>query len=169
MGALVVYESMFGGTRAVAEAVAAGLEGAGVAVRTVEVGAADGRIGDDVTLLVVGGPTHWFGMSRAGSRGTAHRMTAEGTVVSSGVGVREWLEALDLAGRPLPVAAFATIMRPNVPGSAARAIARRLRRGGGRPVVRARSFRVAGMTDGPRRGELDAAHAWGAALAVASS
>jgi hypothetical protein len=169
MGALVVYESMFGGTRAVAEAVAAGLEDAGVATRTVEVGAADERLGDDVTLLVVGGPTHWFGMTRAGSRTTSHRMVPGGSAVSEGVGVREWLDGLDLAGRPVPVAAFATIMRPNLPGSAAHGIARRLRRAGGRRAAPARSFRVAGMTDGPKRAALDAARAWGAELALASS
>lgn len=169
MTALVVYESMFGGTRAVAEAVVSGLERAGVPSRAVEVGAAVERVPDEVSLLVVGGPTHWFGMSSAGSRTTARRMASGGTVVTEGIGVREWLERVDLGGRPLPVAAFATIKRPNLPGSAARAIARRLRRRGGHLTARARSFRVAGMTDGPRADALEAARAWGATLAGSPS
>ncbi len=64
MRALIVYESMYGNTRAVAEAIAEGWgDGAAVQhVRDVE------GPRDDVDLLVVGGPTHIHGMSTAPSR-----------------------------------------------------------------------------------------------------
>ncbi len=168
MGALVVFESMFGATRAVAESVVAGLADAGVAARAVEVGTADEHVADDVTLLVVGGPTHAFGMSRAKSRDDARRQAPGGTVVSERIGVREWLEGLDLAGRPVPVAAFCTrVFRPRLPGSAAKAIAKELRGHGARLVVPPRDFGVSGNA-GPIEGELDAARAWGASLAASS-
>lgn len=168
MTALVVYESMFGATRDVAESVVAGLVGAGVDARAVEVGVADERLGDDVTLLVVGGPTHAFGMSRAHSRNDARKQAHGGTVVSERIGVREWLADLDLAGRPVPVAAFCTrVFRPRLPGSAAKAIGKELSRHGGRLVAPPQDFGVDG-NKGPLEGQLDAARAWGATL-VASS
>ncbi|MDX5309965.1 MAG: flavodoxin domain-containing protein, partial [Rhodococcus sp. (in: high G+C Gram-positive bacteria)] len=58
MRALVVYESMFGNTRHVAEAVARGL---GSAVRTVPVTQAHEENLSDYDLVVVGGPTHAHG------------------------------------------------------------------------------------------------------------
>ena len=48
MTALVVYESMWGSTKAVAEAIGDGLAPVGP-VRVVEVGAFEGAISDDVT------------------------------------------------------------------------------------------------------------------------
>jgi hypothetical protein len=167
MGALVVYESMFGSTRDVAEAIAAGLEGAGMTARAVEVGEADERVADDVTLLVVGAPTHWLGLAGPGTRAMARRLADDGTVVSGGIGMRQWLAGLDLGGRAVPVAAFSTVLRPNLPGSAARAIARRLRRHGGRLVALSRRFDVQGMTAGLKAGEVTLARHWGASLADA--
>jgi flavodoxin len=67
MHAIVVYESMFGNTQRVAEAVAAGIA-AHMTVELIEVGAAPTQIGEDVGLLVVGGPTHAFGLSRQSTR-----------------------------------------------------------------------------------------------------
>ncbi|MFL6114535.1 MAG: flavodoxin family protein [Catenulispora sp.] len=63
MRALVVYESMYGNTRAVAEAVASGLRPAyETEVKpAVDIGAADV---DRADLLVVGGPTHVHGLPR---------------------------------------------------------------------------------------------------------
>jgi len=68
MRATVVYESLFGSTREVAEAVAEGpraAPGAAVDCRpVVDAGPALGQ----VDLLVVGGPTHFLGMSSQRSR-----------------------------------------------------------------------------------------------------
>ena len=67
MRALVMYESMFGNTRDIANALAGGMS-AHLEVEVVEVSAAPATVGDDVDLLVVGGPTHAHGMSNPGSR-----------------------------------------------------------------------------------------------------
>jgi hypothetical protein len=62
---VIAFESMFGNTRHVAEAVAEGLDG-GTHPPRVEVASAD-RIGQDslsrADLLVVGGPTHYHGLA----------------------------------------------------------------------------------------------------------
>ena len=57
--ALVIYESMFGNTRAVAEAIADGLRSR-FETEIVEVRGAPVEIPDDVSLVVIGGPTVGF-------------------------------------------------------------------------------------------------------------
>ncbi|MEV4175974.1 flavodoxin domain-containing protein [Nonomuraea sp. NPDC049709] len=165
MDALVVYESMYGNTQQIAEAVARGLA-AGMAAEAVEVGAAPALVGEDVRLLVVGGPTHAFSMSRASTRQSAAQQ-AGGALVSHGDGVREWLAALRTSSAGLGSAAFDTrIAKPRMPGSAAHGIAGRLRRHGVRAVVPAQSFYVTG-TQGPLvEGELERARQWGETLAA---
>jgi hypothetical protein len=162
MTTVVVYETMYGRTRDVAQAVADGC-GAGGEVRLVEVGelAAGGAaaLPDDVTLLVVGGPTHAFSMSRPGTRRDAGKY---GRTISQ-TGVREWLAALTVPAG-LPVAAFATKLDSPLSGSAARSIAQRLRRLGGTLVVPAKDFYVKGTQPVLLPGELDRARAWGASL-----
>lgn len=171
MTVLVVYESMYGSTKAVAEAIAEGLAPAGP-VRVVEVGALaaapGGRsVGKDVTLLVVGAPTHAFGLSRASTRADAAKEAPTGSILSSGKGLREWLTELTLPIGGVPFAAFDTkVVKPNLPGSAAKAAEKQLTRSGGRPAAKARTFRVHGKSDGLVDGELDAARAWGAELAA---
>lgn len=54
MRTLVVFESMFGNTQQLANAVADGLSRR-MRVDTLEVGVAPTTIGDDVALLIVGG------------------------------------------------------------------------------------------------------------------
>ena len=66
MRAVIVYESMFGSTRKVAEAIAEGLADC-AEVSVVPVTSADARILDGADLVVVGGPTHTHGMSRPGT------------------------------------------------------------------------------------------------------
>lgn len=165
MTTLVVYETMYGRTRDVAQAVADGC-GTGGDVRLVEVGelAAAGAEGlpDDVTLLVVGGPTHAFSMTRPGTRGDAGKY---GRTISQ-TGVREWLAGLTLPAG-LPVAAFCTKLDSPLSGSAARGIAQRLRKAGGRLVVPAKDFYVKGTQPVLLAGEAERARAWGAALATA--
>lgn len=165
MTRLVVYETMFGTTRDVALAVAAAL-GPEDGVRAVEVtelveGGTRGGLPDGTELLVVGGPTHAFGMTRPGSRRDAARY---GEVISR-TGVREWLETLALpAGQP--VAAFGTKLASPLSGSAARAIGSRLRRLGGTLVAPPHDFFVRGSTPAIVDGQLDAARDWGASLAA---
>ncbi|MFG1965303.1 flavodoxin family protein [Nonomuraea sp. NPDC049028] len=104
MYALIVYESMFGNTKQIAEAVA---EGLATTMRTevLEVGSAPASVGEDLGLLVVGGPTHAFGMSRASTRQSAAQ---QGRVLSQGQGVREWLATVRSPSARLASAAFDT-------------------------------------------------------------
>ncbi|GAA0504659.1 hypothetical protein Ade02nite_70480 [Paractinoplanes deccanensis] len=161
--ALVVYESLFGNTEAVARAVAEGL-GETFEVKVVE--AREMPSAGDVDLLVAGAPTHAFGLSRPRTREDAARQ-GEVRPGSVGVGLREYLDV----SPSLPGTAAATfdtrINKPLVPGSAAHRAHRRLRRLGCRMLLPAESFRVEGV-DGPLvAGELGRARAWGARLAAA--
>ena len=161
--ALVVYESMFGNTRTIAQAVADGVSSA-MDTELVEVGDAPTRIPNDVSLLVVGGPTHAFGLSRGRTREDAARQAGH-RVISATKGLREWLS--EVHGRPgLAAVTFDTrIERPRVPGSAARAAERKLRRGGFTIAVPARSFYVTGTTGPLSDGEADRARRWGEGIA----
>lgn len=163
MRALVVYESMFGNTRAVAEAVAQGLSGR-MEVDLAEVASAPDDVAVD--LVVAGGPTHAFSMSRPATRRSALEQSASGEVVSRGRGLREWLAAAGPRLRGAPVAAFDTrITTTRLSGSAAKAAQRRLRRSGARIVAPAESFSVGGTTGPLGEGELERAKRWGADLA----
>src|SRR5512140_2757465 len=70
MRAVVVYESMYGNTHLIADAIGAGLESA-FDVRIVPVSHAGPEVIADADLVVVGGPTHAHGMSRASTRKAA--------------------------------------------------------------------------------------------------
>ena len=129
MRALVVYESIFGNTREVAEAMASELEDYGVVV-CIEVGQAPTRT-HEFDLVVIGGPVHAWGMSRPASREDARKLArSQGQdPVSKGIGVREWLQALEHAEGSRAAAAFDTAVHtPSwLPtGSAARPEAKRL-------------------------------------------
>lgn len=165
--ALVVFESMFGNTQKIAEAVQEGLS-VHVSTDILEVGTVPDRLPDDVELLVVGGPTHAFGMSRPATREDATRQAA-GHVVSGGIGLREWLATLERASGKLAVAAFDTrIAKPRLPGSAARSAEKRLRKVGFRIAAGAESFYVTGTTGPLVHGETERARAWGEKLAKGS-
>ena len=74
---LVVFESMFGNTQVIASSVADGLAPR-MQVDLMEVGVAPTALDGDVDLLVVGGPTHAFGMSRPGTRQLAAQQSQRG-------------------------------------------------------------------------------------------
>jgi flavorubredoxin len=162
MRALVVYESMFGNTELIADAIAGGLSER-IRVDAVEVGVAPATVDEDVALLVVGGPTHAFGMSRPQTRQDAARQATAG-LVSGGMGLREWLATLQ--GRAgIAAATFDTrISRPRLPGSAARAAEKRLRRLGFRVIAPAQSFYVEGTLGPLLGGEKERARRWGETL-----
>lgn len=169
MRALVVVESMFGNTRAVADAVAGGIAGT-IAVEVLRVDEAPARVPEGVGLLVVGGPTHAFGMSRASTRADACEQAGGTTVTSVTIGMREWLDALEPATSTVFAATFDTrVHRPRVPGSAARKAEKALRRHGYRIIQPATTFWVDG-TPGPLvEGELDRAARLGVDLARCAS
>jgi hypothetical protein len=166
MRALVVYESMFGNTRTIADAVALGLS-LWLDADVVEVGEAPTALPGDVGLLVVGGPTHAFGMSRPGTRREAAGQ-AENPVVSAGVGLREWLAGVRVGATDIAAATFDTrVRKPHLPGSAAAAAAKRLRRLGFRVVARPESFYVDGKFGPLLSGEPERARRWAEGLGSA--
>lgn len=172
MHVLVVYESMFGNTQQVAQAIAGGLA-THAQVQLVEVGQAEPGLGD-VDLLVVGAPTQIQGLSKPGSRSSAAKQATDG-LVSQGIGLREWLEKLPAAAAAVPAAAFDTRLNKSawLTGSAARAAEKLLRKQHHPVAVKAESFLVT-ATPGPLiDGEVERARAWGeklgASLASATS
>lgn len=165
MSVLVVYESMYGNTHAVAVAIAQGI-GSEAEVRSVhEVGS----LPADIDLLVVGGPTHMHGLSSGMSRKMSVSAAKEDGHVSvepsatEGAGLRAWLHSLGKASGQ--AAAFDTRLdrSPHLTGSAARGIARRLRHHG-YTVAATASFFVEDAEGPLADGELDRARAWGAEL-----
>jgi hypothetical protein len=160
MSTLVIYESMWGNTRKVAQAVA---DGVGDDVAAVEVNDAPAGVPADVDLLVVGGPTHAFSMSRASTRRDAEDKGA--AVGHAARGIREWLDGLP-ASDHVAVATFDTRVGSvrHLPGSAAKAAAKQVRRHHVGHLVSTESFYVADMAGPLLDGELDRAHAWGRSL-----
>jgi hypothetical protein len=160
MKALVVYESMWGNTAMVARAIAHGLGDAPVA-SVDQLSSADTH---DLDLLVIGGPTHAFSMSRPNTRADAMERGAPATGTRRGI--REWLLSLP-DHVDTPVATFDTRVAKvkHLPGSAAKKAASELRRRHKATVVAARSFYVDDMGGPLLPGELEQADAWGAELA----
>ena len=168
MRAIVLYESMYGNTRAVAHAIAEGM--AALQVSLIPVGAASAETTESADLLVIGAPTHAGGLSRTQTRAqavlAAERST--GALVlepdAAGAGVREWLAALQ-PGRTR-VAAFDTRVRgAGLIGHAAPKIARALRRLGYELADGPHSFFVT-RQNALLPGELERARAWGQVLAA---
>ena len=160
--AWIVYESMFGNTREVARAVAQEIGTRGQ-VELHEVSEA-GPPPIDVDLLIVGGPTHAFGLSRATTRDDASRKTGR-SVESATLGLREWLEHLRPEDNRPAFATFDTrVSHPKVPGSAAKKAAKRLRRLGLPQVSEPTTFWVHGLEGPLDDGELDRARAWARGL-----
>lgn len=161
MNTLVVYESMWGNSRAVAAAIAEGIDGD---VRLVDVTHAPVPLPDDVDLLVVGGPTHAFSMSRATTRRDAEGKGAE--TGHAARGIREWLGFLRPCDR-LDVATFDTRVGSvrHLPGSAAKAAAKEVRRQHLGRLLASASFFVDDMAGPLLDGELERARDWGRSLA----
>ena len=144
MRALVVYESLFGNTKAIGESIARSLRTRGFDAHAAPVSSVDPAETTGFDLLVVGGPTHAHGMSSAGTRKVAatdkKNDYAEPTVAP---GLRTWIKELPEGGDRL-AAAFDTRFDKSVllTGSAARGIARRLESRGYALVTRPESFFV---------------------------
>ena len=157
MRTLIVVESMWGNTRRVAEAVAAGLPGE---VSVVDVADAPPTI-PDVDLLLMGGPTHAFSMSRPGTRQDAVGRGASGDPAT---GLREWLDALRTAGRRPRTATFSTkVDKRFLPGDAARSAAKAAK-DHGLTVVDHGTFLVHDYAGPLIDGEETRATEWGRAL-----
>ena len=165
MKALVVYESFWGNTEQVALAITKGLSVHGE-VELVEVSNAPPAISEPVDLIVVGGPTHAFSMTRQSTREDAFKQGASRG--SDTVGVREWLEHLHRGRHAERVATFDTKMGKvrHLPGSAARAAANTAHKLGYKTAAKPMSFYVQGVSGPLLEGELDRAQAWGERLGL---
>lgn len=171
MKAIVVYESMYGNTRHVAEAVARGLGEAGtVEVLTVlDAAAVDPG---DYDLVVVGGPTHIHGMSTESTRHVAQEAaeSSSGHLVMEAdaavEGVREWIQTY--SGIPGTAAAFDTRFDGAhlLTGRASKRIDKHLRHAGFTMLASPESFLVTGKETHLLPGEETRAQAWGEFLAA---
>ncbi|MDJ0350111.1 hypothetical protein [Cryobacterium sp. PH29-G1] len=167
MRALIVFESMYGNTRLVAEAIGRGLAPAEVIL--IPASQAAGVDLSNIDLLVVGGPTHVHGMSRPSTRRGAidaavtpqHILHLEAD--AAGNGVREWLDSLH--GLTCRAAAFDTRQEGPVllTGHAAKSIGKHLLEAGADLVSGATSFLVT-KSIALVPGEVRRAEAWGAVL-----
>jgi hypothetical protein len=170
MRAVVVYESMYGNTHRVADAIGRGLAGLGEVV-VVPVAEAEPALLEGADLLVVGGPTHVHGMSRASTRKAAVDQVKGDVALdpaATGPGLREWLDAIPHGGAS--AAAFDTRVGAApaiVTGRASKGIARELHRHGFGQVVEPESFLV-DKENHLEPGEEERAEGWGARLAAAA-
>jgi hypothetical protein len=163
MRALVVYESMFGNTAEVARAIAGGLrETMPVDVR--EVADAPPDAVDRVDLIVAGGPTHAFSMSRPRTRAEAFAQGGMSGTVD--VGLREWIRRVPSGHHAASFVTFDTKMARarRWPGSAAKSAAKAGRRHGVPAAASPKSFYVVDTAGPLVDGEVDRATAWGRAL-----
>ena len=172
MRAVVVYESMYGNTHLIADAIGAGLRTA-FDVSVVPVSHASAAVLNGADLVVVGGPTHVHGMSRASTRKAAVQAADKpvgGLKVEPdalGPGLREWFGSL--GDYPVKAAAFDTRMHgPAVfTGRAAKGVARLLREHGFHVVAEPESFLVT-KQDRLEPQETERAREWGGKLAAAA-
>jgi hypothetical protein len=169
MRALVVYESMYGNTHLVADAIAEGLREARFEVRSVPVAEASAEEVGRVDLLVVGGPTHVHGMSTTRTRAAAvtnveaaddtRRLDPDAT----GEGLRDWFEDLPWMPRITGVAFDTRIHKwAGMTGRASTRISRLLAQGGCVEIAKPESFFV--DHDVLEPGECERAQAWGVEL-----
>lgn len=168
MRVVVVYESMFGNTAALAEAVQAGLVDAGATVELADVTSVPAHVLLGCDLLVLGAPTHALTLSRPESRAEAVSKGADPAHATRGL--REWLGQRDVtmpAAAPRPsIAVFDTRMGRgrHWPGSAARSVERTMKKSGFAVVGRT-SFYVEAVTGPLDAGEHERARDWGRGLA----
>jgi hypothetical protein len=169
MKALVVYESLWGNTAAIARAVAEGIGPGAQALSTAE---AAPEIISGAVLVVAGSPVHSLNMPTEQSRQWAR----SGSLGPGGTPpdlshpmMRTWLDELPRGSAKC--AAFDTCVKAWYGRGAAHKILKELQKAGYQPVSKARGFYVTGHPIIPtangtlREGELERARQWGAELA----
>ena len=170
MKAVVIYESIYGNTHLVADAIGEGLSKT-VEVVVIPVGEAEPALLDEADLIVVGGPTHAHGVSRPSTRKAAvdAAQKAGSDLVlepdAAGTGLRDWFATLNwMSGR---AAAFDT--RIDAPaaltGRASKGISRMLRHHGFTVVAEPESFLVTKASH-LEPDEATRAREWGVRLGV---
>lgn len=162
MKAVVVYESHWGNTAAVARQIA---EGIGPEARCLTTDAATAQALSDAELVVVGAPVIGFALAREDARGRIRdEAGAPHPPDVSHPSLRTWLEALPRAdGRS---AAFETRIWWS-PRGATGDIETGLRKAGYRTITKGQKFVVEDKYGPLREGELERAYRWGQELAAA--
>jgi DivIVA domain-containing protein len=183
----IVYESMFGNSHKVAQAISDGVREAhpDAQVECVAVRGASPELIRSTDLLIVGGPTHMGRMATDFSRkrqinrekkaeakgGHPYELEPE----TAGLGLREWFHQLPkaevgavLAGPHRHAAAFDTRLGSALAGGAANGIGRKLRRRGYGLVKNPEGFILDDASGPPCAGEIERAKEWGAQLVRAS-
>jgi hypothetical protein len=165
MKAVVVYESHWGNTAAVAQAIA---DGIGPDTLVLATDAADVSAVSGADLLVAGAPVLGFSLptERMEAAVADSGPSAPKPPDTSHPSLRSWLSELP-RGRGLG-AAFETRVRWS-PGGATGAIERGLERAGYPTTGTPGKFIVTGRYGPLRAGEIDRARRWGAALAARAS
>ena len=169
MQAIVVYESHWGNTAAIARAIA---EGIGPEARVLSTAEAVGGAIADVDLLVAGAPLLGFSLpTESMLKGLASNASRDPTPPDlSHPSMRAWLDTLPHGSSRAGAraAAFETRIWWS-PGSAAKTILKMLEALGYRPAAKPERFIVKGKYGPLRDGELERAKAWGAELAQTGS
>jgi hypothetical protein len=161
MNAVVVYESHWGNTAAVARAIA---EGLGPETRALTTDEASGAAILDADLIVAGAPVIAFSLASDKMRDNLANESGKAPSPPdlSHPSMRSWLHRLpEGSGRS---AAFETRIWWS-PRGATGDIERGLNGAGYRPLAKARRFVVKGGYGPLREGELERARQWGAELA----
>lgn len=170
MRATVIYESMYGNTHTIADAIGRGLA-TGNEVTVVPVAEATPELLGEADLVVAGGPTHVHGMSRARSRQAAveaaHKDGSGLTLEphAQGPGLRDLFGTMGRI-RGCSVAFDTRMAGPAaLTGRASKAIAKLLDRHGLTGIAPAQSFLVT-KDNRLQPGEEDRAERWGRELAA---
>jgi hypothetical protein len=161
MKAVVVYESLWGNTAAIARAIAEGIGPDACALSTSD---ATGDAVSGADLLVAGAPVLAFRLPTDTMRESTRSDPKAPPPDLSSPSMRSWLATLPIGhGRS---AAFETRFRWS-PGGATGAIAKALEGAGYAAVAGPGRFIVSGKYGPLRDGEVERARAWGAELARA--
>jgi hypothetical protein len=160
MKAVVVYESLWGNTAAIALAIAEGIGGGAVALSTRE---ATPECMEGADLLVAGAPVLGFSLPTEEMRDNIRKQPQGGTPPDlSSPALRTWLDALPAgSGRG---AAFETRIWWS-PGGSTKTILAKLASAGYRAEGRGERFIVTGRQGPLKNGEIERAKAWGESLA----
>ncbi len=151
MHAIVIYDTKFGNTAKIAQAIGRGAATRG-SVQVLDVTEALGPLAERPDLVIVGGPTQNRGLSRS---------------------LRAFVDALPAALRGVPAASFDTRYRGStwLMGSAAGEAAKRLGKAGSRLAAPPESFFMARggpiERQGLETGEVERAESWGRAVGAA--
>jgi hypothetical protein len=170
MKVVVIYESMFGNTHAIADAIGAGFKDGNLVI-VLPVARVSPDIVAGADLVVVGGPTHLHRMSRPGTRKAAVQAAGKpGSTVTldpdaGGPGLTSWFDSLGTFTGS--AAAFDTRLASPAPftGRAALGIRKQLRQHGFSVIAAPESFLVTNANK-LRPGETDRAFRWGQQLAA---